>query len=38
MARALVGYVTGAAGITYAGEIAGGVFFASVKANGVFSA
>ena len=35
---ATVGYMTGAAGITFPGEIAGGVSFASVNANGVFSA
>ena len=35
---ATVGYLTGAAGITFPGEIAGGVSFASVNANGVFSA
>merc|ERR1719191_532586 len=35
---ASVGYLVGAAGITFPGEIAGGVTFASVNANGVFSA
>merc|ERR1719262_1834986 len=35
---ASVGYLTGAAGITFPGEIAGGVTFASVNANGVFNA
>ena len=35
---ATVGYLTGAAGITFPGEIAGGVSFASVNANGVFNA
>merc|ERR1719267_261379 len=35
---ATVGYMVGAAGITFPGEIAGGVTFASVNANGVFSA
>merc|ERR1719271_153089 len=35
---ATVGYLTGAAGITFPGEIAGGVSFASVGASGVFSA
>ena len=35
---ASVGYLVGAAGITFPGEIAGGVSFASVNANGVFSA
>lgn len=35
---ATVGYLTGAAGITFPGEIAGGVSFESVNANGVFSA
>jgi hypothetical protein len=35
---ATVGYLTGAAGITFPGDIAGGVSFASVNANGVFNA
>jgi len=35
---ACVGYITGAAGITFPGEIAKGVTFASVNADGVFSA
>ena len=35
---AMVGYLTGAAGITFPGEIGDGVTFASVNANGVFSA
>ena len=35
---ATVGYLTGAAGITFPGEIGDGVTFASVNANGVFSA
>ena len=35
---ATVGYLTGAAGITFPGDIAQGVSFASVNANGVFSA
>ena len=35
---ATVGYLAGAAGITFPGEIAKGVTFESVNANGVFSA
>ena len=35
---ASVGYLAGAAGITFPGDIANGVSFASVNANGVFSA
>merc|ERR1719316_2522717 len=35
---ASVGYLTGAAGITFPGEIAKGVSFASVNEGGVFSA
>merc|ERR1719169_289874 len=35
---AAVGYLTGAAGITFPGEIAGGTTFASVNADGVFGA
>merc|ERR1719198_2752605 len=35
---ASVGYLVGAAGITFPGEIAGGTTFASVNADGVFSA
>ena len=35
---ASVGYLAGAAGITFPGEIAKGVSFESVNANGVFSA
>lgn len=35
---ACVGYITGAAGITFPGEIAKGVSFASVNADGVFNA
>jgi len=35
---ATVGYITGAAGITFPGEIAGGVSFASVNADGVYNA
>ena len=35
---ATVGYLTGAAGITFPGEIAKGVSFASCNANGVFNA
>jgi len=35
---ACVGYITGAAGITFPGEIAKGVTFASVNADGVFNA
>merc|ERR1719253_1385987 len=35
---ACVGYITGAAGITFPGEIANGVSFASVNADGVFNA
>merc|ERR1719446_692304 len=35
---ATVGYLTGAAGITFPGDIANGVSFASCNANGVFNA
>jgi len=35
---ACVGYITGAAGITFPGDIAGGVSFASVNADGVYNA
>merc|ERR1719434_197921 len=35
---ACVGYITGAAGITFPGSIANGVSFASVNADGPFSA
>jgi hypothetical protein len=35
---ASVGYLAGAAGVTFPGEIAKGVTFESVNANGVFSA
>jgi len=35
---ATVGYIAGAAGITFPGNIAGGVSFASVNADGVFNA
>jgi len=35
---ACVGYITGAAGVTFPGEIANGVTFASVNADGVFNA
>jgi len=35
---ATVGYITGAAGITFPGNIAGGVSFSSVNADGVFNA
>jgi len=35
---ATVGYMVGAAGITFPGEIAGGVTFASVNADGVYNA
>jgi|Transcript_33317 hypothetical protein len=35
---ATVGYLTGAAGITFPGDIANGVSFASVNADGVFNA
>jgi len=35
---ATVGYLTGAAGITFPGDIASGVSFASVNSNGVFNA
>ena len=35
---ATVGYLTGAAGITFPGEIAKGVSFSSVNEGGVFSA
>merc|ERR1719498_2073265 len=35
---ATVGYIVGAAGITFPGEIAGGISFASVNADGVYNA
>jgi len=35
---ACVGYITGAAGITFPGDLANGVSFASVNADGVFNA